>query len=75
MSASATQVQKVCEAIINIVPDGTGFIVFTFPLGDGKSEPIGDLRYTSNANRSDCINVLKEWMIKCGHHEDWMKNL
>ena len=21
------------------------------------------------------VNVLKEWLISCGHEEDWMKHL
>ena len=31
--------------------------------------------YASNADRKDAVNALKEWLIKSGAEEDWMKHL
>jgi len=69
--ATQEQNQECCQAIAKIIPKGTGFIIFTFPT-EGQE---GLLWYGSNSDHRDCLNVLKEWMIKCGHQEDWMKNV
>ena len=37
--------------------------------GDGR------LKYISSLKREDAVNVLKEWLINCGHEEEWMKHL
>ena len=52
------------------LPDNYGFIVFAFPF-----QPGGRLVYTSNAERESAIAALKEWLIKCGGEEDWMKHI
>jgi predicted TIM-barrel enzyme len=38
-------------------PAGTGIIVFLFDFGEG-----GGCGYISNAQRSDCIQMLEEWI-------------
>lgn len=38
-------------------PPQTGVIVFAFDFGDG-----GGAGYSSNAERSDCIKFLEEWI-------------
>jgi hypothetical protein len=54
------------------LPDNTGFILLTFPFnGEGDNR----LAYISNAQRTDAINALKEWLLKCGATEDWMKHI
>lgn len=57
-------------AINERLPEGHGFIVLTF-----KFDPGGSLNYASNADRKDCIAVLKEFLIKTGAAEDWMKHI
>ena len=54
------------------LPDNTGFILLAFPFnGEGDKR----LAYISNAQRTDAINALKEWLLKCGAAEDWMKHI
>lgn len=55
------------------LPDNHGFLLLTFPFGEG-----GDgsrVAYISNADRVDAINVLKEFLLKAGAAEDWMKHI
>lgn len=52
------------------LPDGSAFLLLSTQFGDG-----GNLRYISNMRREDAINVLKEFLIKCGAKEDWMKHI
>lgn len=64
-----TDMAKVLEAKL---PDNHGFILLAFPFnGEGSNR----LTYISNAQRTDALNALKEWMLKCGAEEDWMKHL
>jgi len=56
-------VQKACEAVAKELPDGHGFILFTFPfLGQGD----GMMRYASSAGRQDAINAICEWLSHQG---------
>lgn len=59
-----------CQALAKHLPDNTGFILLTFPL---NAE--GRMAYAANANRQDAIAAMKEFLIKCGHEEDWMKHI
>lgn len=52
------------------VPDNHGFILLAVPHG-GE----GRLTYISSLRREDAVNVMKEWLIKCGAEEDWMKHI
>lgn len=63
------QMAKLVEAKL---PDNHGFILLTFPFGD---DPDSRMTYTSNAQRSDCINALKEFLIQAGAKEDWMRHI
>ena len=60
------------HAIKAKLPDNYSFILLASPF-DGE----GDKRlvYISNARREDVINMLKEWLLKCGAAEDWMKHI
>lgn len=64
------RLRDICHAINERLPEGHGFIVLTFETGPG-----GILRYASNCQRSDCINALKEFLIKAGAAEDWMQHI
>lgn len=60
------------KAVTAKLPDNYGFILLAFPFnGEGDNR----LVYTSNAQRADALNVLKEWMLKCGASEDWMQHI
>jgi hypothetical protein len=64
--------QDMGRAVRRILPHGWGFFLLTFRFGD-----VDDSRcnYISDAKRQDVINVMKEWLIKAGAQEDWMKHL
>lgn len=54
------------------LPDNFGFILLTFPFnGEGDNR----LAYISNAQRESAINAMKEWLLKAGAAEDWMKHI
>ena len=54
------------------LPDNHGFILLTFPFGNDHNSRMS---YTSNANRKDAINAMKEFIITAGGEEEWMKHL
>lgn len=62
---------EAAKAVHDKLPDHHGFILMAVPYEGGD----GRLKYISNLDRKDAINVLKEWLIRCGHEEDWMKHL
>ena len=54
------------------LPDNYGFIILAAPFNrEGDSR----LVYTSNIQREAAIAMLKEWLLKCGAAEDWMKHI
>ncbi len=67
-----TRMQAIGKSVHNQIPPGWAFLVMVFPTGsaDGRN-----LRYVSNAELRDAINVVKEWLLKCGAAEDWMKEI
>ena len=64
--------QVVGTEVVKRIPDNHGFILLTFPFGE---DPRNRCNYVSNADRMDAINAMKEFIIKCGAEEDWMKDL
>jgi hypothetical protein len=54
------------------LPDNHGFILMVAPFGDG---PDNRMTYISSMRREDAINILKEWLLKAGAAEDWMKHI
>jgi hypothetical protein len=63
--------QRAAEAVDAALPDHHGFILLAVPFEGGD----GRIKYVSSLKREDAILVLKEWLIKCGHEEDWMKHI
>lgn len=60
------------RAVRDKLPDNYAFIVLACPFnGEGDNQ----LVYISNAQRTDAINMLKEWLLKCGAAEDWMQHI
>jgi len=76
MSALAERNRQLLEnaavALERELPERYGFILLAFPF-DGQ----GDNRmvYLSNARREDAIAALKEWLLKAGAAEDWMRHI
>lgn len=64
--------RETAELVKARLPDNYGFIVLAAPFnGEGDNR----LVYTSNIQRGDAIAMLKEWLLKCGAAEDWMKHI
>jgi len=62
--------QDIAKDVKERIPEGHGFFVLVYPFEgfDGRAN------YVSNGKREDVINSMKEFIIKCGHGEDWMKH-
>lgn len=63
--------KKAAKAVDDCMPDHHGFLLLAVPLQGGDQR----VKYISNIKREDAINLLKEFLISCGHEEDWMKHL
>lgn len=72
MSLDKQYLREMADVLKAKLPDNHGFILLTFPYGD---DPGGRLTYTSTARREDALSAMKEFMLKAGAHEDWMKHL
>ena len=72
MSLDKNYLRELARYIDSKLPDNHGFIMITFPFG---GDPNSRVTYTSNACREDAINAMKEFIIRCGREEDWMKHL
>lgn len=64
--------QKAADAVKAKLPDNYAFLLLASPFGN---EGDNRLVYVSNMRREDAINVLKEFLIKCGAAEDWMQHI
>lgn len=69
--ADKQYLNEAAKAVHAKLPDHHGFILMAIPFEGGD----GRLKYISNLKREDAINFLKEWLIKCGAEEDWMKHI
>lgn len=65
------RLKDIGQAINERLPEGWGFIVLAFPRAGADRRA----NYVSNCNREDAIAGLKEWLIRCGHKDDWMQDL
>lgn len=64
--------REAAGAVKEKLPDNYGFILLAFPFnGEGDNR----LVYISNAQRTDALNAMKEWLLKCGAAEDWMRHI
>lgn len=60
------------RAVSDRIPDNHGFLLLVTPnTNDGEER----VHYISTLDRKTTINLLKEFMIQCGHEEDWMKHI
>jgi hypothetical protein len=53
------RIRAAMDAARRELPPGTGVILFAFDFGAG-----GGLVYIANAERDDCIRLLKEWIAR-----------
>lgn len=63
---------EAAKAIDARLPDNYAFILLAAPRGN---EGDGRLVYTASMRREDAINVMKEFLLKCGAAEDWMRHI
>lgn len=64
--------KEAARAVEAKLPDNHGFILLVAPFGDG---PDNRLTYIASMRREDAINVLKEFLLKAGAAEEWMKHI
>lgn len=64
--------KEAARAVESKLPDNHGFILLVAPFGEGENNR---LAYISTMRREDALNLLKEWMLKAGSAEDWMKHI
>jgi hypothetical protein len=69
------QLNMIAANVKSLLPDGYGFVVLAFPFGKPAGDYQNRIRYCSNADRKDIINLLKEMMIAWGEEEDWMRHI
>ena len=63
--------QLIAKTVKEQLPQGFGFFIMVFPFGDVE----GRANYVSDGNREDVIKMMKEFIIRCGYEEDWMKHI
>ena len=64
--------KEAARALESKLPDNHGFILFVTSF---NSTPNERLYYVSTICREDAIATVKEWLIKAGAEEDWMKHI
>jgi hypothetical protein len=64
--------QDTADIVKARLPDNYGFLILAAPFNNQ-----GDSRLvcTSNIRREDAINMVKEWLLKAGAAEDWMRHI
>lgn len=72
MSMDKQYLREMADVLKAKLPDNHGFILITFPYGD---DPGSRMTYASTAERKDCLNVLKEFLLRNDAAEDWMKHI
>lgn len=64
--------QAAATAVKTVMPNGVVFFIFAAPAGEVEH---GRANYVSNMKREDAIKCMKEFIIRSGAAEDWMKNI
>ena len=64
--------KEAAKAVHAKLPDHEGFILMAIPF---KGQGDNRLKYISNLDRADAINVIKEWLIQSSGEEEWMKHI
>lgn len=63
--------RQAAKAVEAKLPDNHGFILLVAPWGNSN----GRLTYISSLERESALSLLKEWLLKAGAAEDWMKHI
>ena len=63
--------QDLAKSVNEKLPKGFSFFLLVAPNGQGN----GRANYVSTMERKSALNSMKEFIIRCGHEEDWMKHL
>lgn len=71
MALSKEYLQDMAEMLEAKLPDNHGFILLTFEFGDRHDRL---LTYTASGQREDCIKAMKEWLIRVGEKDLWLKH-
>jgi hypothetical protein len=70
--ATTKRMQDIARSVDWRLPRGWCFFVMIFPPSSGEKRPCN---YASNARREDVIKAIKEWMVRGGAQENWMKDI
>ena len=70
----------IAHAIDERLPQGWTFLVLVAPVTPPGAKDMVDpaalrCNYTSNMRRADALNLLKEFLLRNGAAEDWMKDI
>jgi hypothetical protein len=68
------KLQSIAQSVVTQIPKDFGFFMFIIPT-ENASDHDGRANYVSNIRREDVIKCMKEFIIKSGTAEDWMKHL
>lgn len=67
------RMQDIGHAVNERLPEHYGFFVFAAPSNGTPGE--SQAKYVSNLSRENALLVMKEFIIRNGAAEDWMKNI
>jgi hypothetical protein len=62
--------QQAAQAVQAKLPDNHGFLLLVTSYGEA-----GRLFYVSSMERESALNLVKEWLLKAGAAEDWMRHI
>lgn len=68
------EMEFLMNAISLTIPKDCSFFILVAPDGDPKTHNRA-MNYGSSMPRECTLNLMKEWMIKNGSHEEWMEHL
>ena len=68
------RMQDIASRIVERIPEGFTFMLFIAP-SENATPNDGRANYISNMQRVDALNCMKEFIIKSGAEEDWMKHI
>jgi len=63
--------QTIARSVEEQLPKGWGFFLFVAPFEENQ----GRANYCSTMTRETAIHAMKEFIIKAGAGEDWMKHI
>jgi len=70
MEDTSLLMQDIGNDVNKRLPKEFGFFCLVFPFNSTE----GRANYISNGEREQVIKSMKEFIIRAGHEEDWMKH-